>query len=169
MAEKIPKINDRDEIIGETTIAEAKNNGWYRRISRVFLFDGKGNILLQRRGPGVHSYPNKLDQSAGGHVDLGETYEAAAYREMKEELGVEGIGLKEIITSYRNRDCFEAVYVGLISHDQVFSPDAREVSELVWMSVADFEEGLRNNSNVEGDFIEVLDRFWFDNRDKILV
>lgn len=168
MANKIPRVDENDQVIGETTIPEAKENGWPRRISRIFLFDGEGNILVQKRGPDMVSYPNRLDQSAGGHVDLGETYMEAAYREMKEELGIEGVDLKEIVVSYRNRDCFEAGYVGIIDKNTKFNPDKREVAELLWMSIADFEDGLRNDSGVYGKYIDVLDRFWFDNRDKIL-
>ena len=101
MFHPIPKINEQDEVIGETTIEEAVVNGWPRRVSRVFVFDESGNILLQKRSQTMLSYPGLWDQSAAGHVDIGEAYKDAAKRELYEELGLE-LNLVEVATSHRN-------------------------------------------------------------------
>jgi len=46
-----------------------------------------GAILLERRPPDSRVYPNVWD-TPGGHVEPGETPEAALERELREELGV---------------------------------------------------------------------------------
>lgn len=50
--------------------------------------DGTVQVLLQRRSFTKDSFPGLLDTSSAGHLEVGETYEEGAYRELKEELGV---------------------------------------------------------------------------------
>ncbi len=58
-----------------------------RRFAGVILVDRDGRILLQERDEHPRIDPEKWGL-AGGHVDAGETFEAAAYRELEEETGV---------------------------------------------------------------------------------
>ena len=47
-----------------------------------------GDILLQKRSQDKDIQPGKWDTAVGGHLALGEDYEAGARRELAEELGV---------------------------------------------------------------------------------
>jgi tetratricopeptide (TPR) repeat protein/isopentenyldiphosphate isomerase len=53
-----------------------------------FADDGTKLVLLQRRGPGVGSFPNFFDMSSAGHYRAGEGIEGGV-RECKEELGID--------------------------------------------------------------------------------
>ena len=57
-------------------------------ISVVLLVDSRGWVLLQERDSGA---PRAADQwgMVGGHVEAGEDFEPAAYRELAEETGIE--------------------------------------------------------------------------------
>jgi len=57
------------------------------RLSVVVLVDGRGRLLLQERDE--HA-PRAADQwgLVGGHVEDGEDFETAAYRELAEETGI---------------------------------------------------------------------------------
>lgn len=57
-----------------------------REISVIILND-KNQILLQKRSENKRSYPNMLVLCTG-HVEENESFEEAAIRELKEELGV---------------------------------------------------------------------------------
>lgn len=54
----------------------------------VVISNDRGKILLQKRSMKKDLNPGKFTISAGGHVTKGQTYEAAAQRELKEEIGV---------------------------------------------------------------------------------
>ena len=82
-------VNENDEIIGTMPKDEAHKNGTLHRIAVIFVENSKGDILIQHRADGY------LDHSSAGHVDVGESYEKAAYRELSEELGI-----KEVKLSY---------------------------------------------------------------------
>ena len=54
----------------------------------VVLHPESRQMLLQKRRKDKLIQPGKWDTAVGGHVDAGEAVEAAAYRELKEELGI---------------------------------------------------------------------------------
>jgi ADP-ribose pyrophosphatase YjhB (NUDIX family) len=54
--------------------------------------------LYQRRDPRKRAYPGFWDTSVSGHVAVGETYEEAARRELREELGVAELELELVAT-----------------------------------------------------------------------
>lgn len=54
----------------------------------VVLYNRRGEILLQKRSKQKDTFPGYYTVSASGHVDKGESYEDAAYREIREELGI---------------------------------------------------------------------------------
>jgi isopentenyldiphosphate isomerase len=56
----------------------------------IFLFNGAGEIYVQRRSDAKDRHPGKLDSSAAGHVDPGESYHETAMRELREEIGISG-------------------------------------------------------------------------------
>lgn len=58
-----------------------------RRLSVILLVDPRGWVLLQERDEHAPISPNKWGM-VGGHVDDGEDFELAAYRELEEETGV---------------------------------------------------------------------------------
>jgi isopentenyldiphosphate isomerase len=83
-------VNEQDKVIGEMSRDEAHKTGTPHRIAVVYVENSKGEILVQVR------MSKRLDHSAAGHLDLGETYFSAAERELREELGIEGVALKKI-------------------------------------------------------------------------
>jgi len=58
------------------------------RSVHVFVFNAGGDVYLQKRSRRKDVQPGKWDTSVGGHLCPGETYLAAAVRELEEELGV---------------------------------------------------------------------------------
>lgn len=85
--ETVVLIDDEGTIKKEFLRQEAHQRGFLHSIVVVYLFDTKGNILIQQRMDG------RFDHSAAGHVDKGETYKQAAIRELAEEIGVSGVEL----------------------------------------------------------------------------
>ncbi|MDD5251824.1 MAG: NUDIX domain-containing protein [Patescibacteria group bacterium] len=84
-------VDENDQVVGEAPVEEAHARGFWHRIAAVYLFDEQGRILVQRRAD-----DGRLDHSAAGHVDVGESYLEAARRELAEELGVKDVNLEEI-------------------------------------------------------------------------
>jgi len=85
--ETLDIVNDRDEVIGQATKKEIYAQKLPHRIVHVLVYDDQGRMLLQKRAETVFFAPGHWSTAVGGHVQAGETYEAAALREYDEELG----------------------------------------------------------------------------------
>ena len=88
--ETVVLIDDKGTVQKEFLRQEAHQKGFLHSIVVVYLFDKKGNILIQQR------MDRRFDHSAAGHVDKGETYRQAAIRELAEEIGVSGVELMDL-------------------------------------------------------------------------
>ena len=93
MSENVIWVDENDYVLGEVSREKAHTEGLWHRVAVVYLLNADGKILIQERkdSPGFG-----FDHSSAGHVDPGESYLEAAGRELKEELGVSGVELKEI-------------------------------------------------------------------------
>jgi isopentenyldiphosphate isomerase len=60
-------------------------------VVHLHLFNGKGELLLQKRSKTKDIEPGKWDTSVGGHVGLCESIEQALQREIYEEIGLKNI------------------------------------------------------------------------------
>lgn len=106
MSAPIMIVDEDDRPIGQATKQEAWDKGLIHRVVRIMLEDGEGRVLLQHRSPTKDIFPDTWDNSVAGHVDAGEDYYDAAVRELREELGLEGLELEEIGT-YRSNETWK--------------------------------------------------------------
>lgn len=67
---------------------EAHRKGLLHKVVHVWIYNSKGEVLIQKRSLVKPSYPGLWDISVAGHVSTGEKPEDAAVREMHEELGI---------------------------------------------------------------------------------
>ena len=88
-------LDSEDKVIGNATRKEVYDKKLTHRIVHVLLFSKENKIYLQRRSEKVSYLPGYYCTSAGGHVLSGESYEEAARRELKEEIGIDS-QIKEI-------------------------------------------------------------------------
>ncbi len=109
--ELLDVVDEHDNIIGEALKSECHRKGLHHRNSVVLVLNSKGEMLVQTRASDKSIFPDCLCSSAAGHVGKGDTYEEAARRELKEELGIE-CGLKFIGKFFE-----ESSYNGLMNRE----------------------------------------------------
>jgi isopentenyldiphosphate isomerase len=152
---KITVVDENDVVVGALDLFEAIRKGCIRRVVRVLVFNDEGQLLIQRRGANVLS-PLKLDQSAAGHVDAGETYEAAATRELAEELRISGFSLQLLQPPFRTSHFYNAVYVVTIPTDYPVQYNTDEVDSVTWMDFSEFKEKISTSpQEFTASFVEV--------------
>jgi len=81
-------VNERDEVIGQMPRWQVHRDGHKHRAVHVLVFNGCGEIFLQKRSMTKDTFPGAWDSSASGHLGSGEEYDACAVRELGEELGL---------------------------------------------------------------------------------
>lgn len=144
----IDVVNENDEVIDSVPYEEVAKNQLRHRIVRVFLFDRNKRLYLQRRSMKMGVAPGLWDQSAAGYVDPGEDYERAAYRELKEELGV-SVPLtfltkyyaEEEHPKYKPMRRFQTIHIGTYNGEPM-KLDPEEVMDGKWASIDELEEWL---------------------------
>jgi isopentenyl-diphosphate delta-isomerase len=151
MTEKIQIVDENDQPVGYATRQEAMAKGLYYRLAQIILEDENGTLLLQKRSPKKALYPNRWTNAASGHVDEGETYEIAAPRELKEEIGItvplEYVGkfLIQRKEGDKTINQFNGVFKGHVPHDTPFRLEPEEVSEVRWFTVDELREKVASN------------------------
>ena len=87
--ERLDILDESGRVIGQELRSKCHGNPALRhRAVHVFVKNDAGRIFLQKRSLTKTIQPGKWDTSVGGHLEVGESYEEAAARELQEELGV---------------------------------------------------------------------------------
>ena len=89
MEEQVVLISENDEVLGLMEKMQAHENGILHRAFSVFLFNDKGELLLQKRAAEKYHSPNQWTNAVCSHPRIDETYLEGAKRRLKEELGIE--------------------------------------------------------------------------------
>lgn len=81
-------VDENNQVVEQRTRGEVHAQGLRHRAVHVFVLNKKGEVFLHQRSHLKDVAPLKWDSSAAGHLDVGESYGAAAIRECGEELGI---------------------------------------------------------------------------------
>jgi isopentenyl-diphosphate delta-isomerase type 1 len=138
-------VDAHDVVIGQETRGRVHALGLRHRSIHVFVFNRAGQLLLQLRSPTKDKFPNCWDTSCCGHVDSGETYDQAAWREMSEELGL--TDPRAQVSDWKFLDKVDAcattgqefVHVYRCVCEGPFSASPAEITELRWFSPTETE------------------------------
>ena len=146
-------VDENNTVIGQAPRGEVHAKGLRHRAVHVFVFNKHGEIWLQQRSHLKDVHPLDWDSSAAGHLDVGETYAAAATRELKEELGIEAATRCIASIPATERTGMEFVELHVASHDgpMHFAPDEiacgaffkpQQVTEWIAARPQDFASGF---------------------------
>ena len=129
-AERFPVVDEEGRVVGSATRGECHDGSkrFLHPVVHLHVFNGKGEVYLQKRPAWKDIQPGKWDTSVGGHIDEGETPEQALVREVREELGItdfkpERAGMY-VFESRRER---ELVYVHRTTYDGPVRPSEEEL------------------------------------------
>jgi isopentenyldiphosphate isomerase len=131
-------VNERDEPVRRATRRDVHANGWWHRAVHVLVFAADGKVLLQKRSMAKDLSPGLWDSSCSGHLDAGEDYDAAATRELGEEIGVRPAAGAEPVRWFRIDACVETgwefVWVYRLRYDGPIEIDPAEIQYAEWVA-----------------------------------
>jgi isopentenyl-diphosphate delta-isomerase len=148
MLQEVVLVNERDEQVGIMEKMEAHRKALLHRAFSVFIFNAKGEMLLQRRALNKYHSAGLWTNACCSHPMPGEDTEKAALRRLNEELGfstsinkifdfVYKSGFDNGLTEHE----FDHVFVG--NYDGSIKPDKSEVSDYCFMSLPEIENSLQ--------------------------
>ncbi len=118
------------------------------RAFSVFLFNEKGEFLMQQRAMSKKTWPGVWSNSCCGHLMLHETVLDAAKRRLKFELGISGVDLTVALPDFRYRAEKDGVveneicpvFIGKLASEPRPNPD--EVETVKWVKWNEFVSSL---------------------------
>ncbi len=142
MSERVILVDAKDTPIGTADKLEAHRSGGLHRAFSAFVFNDRGELLLQRRAEGKYHSGGLWSNTCCSHPRPGEETEPAARRRLMEEMGFSCP--LETVTAMVYR---AQVGGGLVEHEYDHllvgrwngrpSPDPEEVEDWRW---ADMDE-----------------------------
>jgi isopentenyldiphosphate isomerase len=144
-------VNEDDEVVGRDTRANVHARHEIHRGVHVFVINAAGELLLQLRSATNTNYPGHWDASVGGQVVAGETYLAAARRELREELGCRADTL-ELVGKYNSYSPRQREKRALFVHrdDGPFRPAADEIDAIRFVAPRDMHAVMREAPFTDG-------------------
>lgn len=171
MADELIDICDENNnLLGVRKMkSEAYQNMLWRRVVHIWIYNSKGEILLQLRAKNKKTFPDKWDLSVAGHISAGEEPIDSALREIEEEIGLcvkkEDLShLKIIKFELISRDIrinnFIYVYTCRLDHGITnLNAQEDEVQSLRFVPAAKIEEELKIYPD---KYTPNKDNYWFD-------
>ncbi len=141
-------VDEKDNVISKIKETEQVQPNKLRFIN-IIIIDKDEKIIVPKRSGNRRIFPNCYDFSVGGHVNSGESYEKAAYRELKEELNIRNVKLIEIgyFNPYKdNVDTFSKLYL-LRYNKKIEEYDKEGITQIYYMTIDEINELIRKEPN----------------------
>ncbi len=153
-------VDEHDTKLGTISRGEAHDgSGKIHRAVKILIFNLEhSKMLMQQRSQTKDTNPNKWSVGVGGHVDPGETYEAAAIRELFEEMGIDNSKVhfrqKKLYDLGYERE-FMATFEMNVPESQNMDIDQTEVSAIAWCEIKQLPEFIASHE-VSLETVELL-------------
>jgi len=140
-------VDENDKVVGKATREKCHNgSGLIHRSVYIFVLNGRNEIFIQKRSESKDLYPGYYTGSATGHVEYGESYDEAAERELREELGIEAPLRRLCKFRSFSEDEREISMLYVCRYDGPISFNKEEISEGVFMTLEDIKQSLRTGN-----------------------
>lgn len=143
--EHIVLVDKNNNVLGTAPKLETHNeNTPLHRGFSVFLFNKKGELLLQQRSIAKKTFPLVWSNSLCGHPMLNESNVQAAKRRMSYELGINDMEIFEIIPNYKYKVQMNGIWENEICPVLVCFTDKKpavnknEVENIRWVNWKNF-------------------------------
>jgi len=150
MPEYILTVDEKDNVTGKEEKIKVHREGKLHRAFSIFVFNSKGEVLLQKRAGSKYHSAGLWTNTCCSHQRVGENLEEAVHRRLKEEMGFD-CELKEAFTfTYRvkfdnglSENEYDHVFFG--KFDGKPEPNPKEVDEWKWVSLEELRKDIQKN------------------------
>jgi len=144
--EDVEEVDRAGNVIRVISRREMRATVARHRAVFIAVISSRGELLVHRRALTKDIWPGWWDVAVGGVMSPGESADAAAIRELHEELGITNVSLTPLGTGgYEDKDVRLLSASYLCRHDGPFSFSDGEVIESTWVPLADLIEWLRHH------------------------
>lgn len=158
-------VDRKDKEIGKEEKLKAHQRGKLHRAFSIFIFNKKGELLLQKRAKSKYHSSHLWSNTCCSHPRPGFDIKEEAKRRLKEEMGIE-TDLKEIFSlRYKvkvgNLIEHEFDYVFIGNFDGEPKPNKKEVDDWKWLNKKDLEKEFKANPEKYTPWLKIIfNKLW---------
>jgi isopentenyl-diphosphate delta-isomerase len=177
ITEQVILVNEQDEELGLMEKMEAHQKALLHRAFSVFIFNDKGELLLQQRAVSKYHSGGLWTNTCCSHPRMGETTINAAHRRLKEEMGFETYLEKAFDFVYKadldnelSEHEFDHVYIGYYN-GQIF-PNHLEVENYAFQSLDQISAFLQAHPDRYTAWFHIAFprvKVWFEEKKQLAV
>jgi len=144
---------------------EVHKKGLLHNHVHVWIFNSKGEVLLQKRAASKKIYPNMWAMAFEGHVSSDKTIIETVITEGEEELGIK-LSAKDLtpLLSYRKKIDFNpttienfinnvfVLNIDILIEEIVIQED--EIADIKWMKLEDYKKEIESKNPAYRDYPE---------------
>ncbi len=143
-------VDENDFPSGKMEKIEAHRKGLLHRAFSVFIFNDRGELMLQQRALSKYHSPGLWTNTCCSHPRVGEDTSEAAHRRMKEEMGFD-CRMEEKFSFVYQAEVgnglieheFDHVFIGKYNNPPVINPD--EAESWKFMKLDDIKKEMHEN------------------------
>ena len=150
MEEFVVLVDQDDQKLGLMEKQQAHVAGLLHRAFSVFVFNSKGELMIQQRAASKYHSPTLWTNTCCSHPRDNETYEQAAHRRLEEEMGFDcelEYKFNFIYKAHLENDLIEHeldhVFIGTFDNEPKLNPD--EVMAYRWVELDDLKKDMEKN------------------------
>ena len=177
MEQQLVLVNEKDEMTGTAGKLETHEKGLLHRAFSIFIFNSKGEMLLQRRSLEKYHSAGLWSNACCSHPAAGEDLKHAAHKRLKEEMGFETeltpafhFIYKAVfdngLTEYEFDHVFTGEYDGQVRHNE------DEVMDFCFKTMNEIKNSILSNpASYTAWFIEAFPKIadWWQNKSKPVI
>jgi isopentenyl-diphosphate delta-isomerase len=157
-------VDKNNRKIGIEEKMQAHANGSLHRAFSIFIFNSKGELLLQQRVKSKYHSGGLWSNTVCSHPRPGENYLQATHRRLKEEMGFD-CELKRLFSFIYKADFkdglteneYDSVFMG--KFDGQPNPNIAEVMDYKWIDIKDLKKDISKNPERYSVWLKtILDR-----------
>ena len=159
--EQVILVDHNDNQIGlEEKLKAHQNGGKLHRAFSIFIFNSKGETMLQQRALGKYHGGGLWTNTVCSHPRVNETTIQAAHRRLKEEMGFD-CEMREVFAfeyeAAMDKGLTEHEYDHVLfgTYDGEPRPDASEANGWKWISLADLRNEIKKSPDLYTPWLKI--------------
>lgn len=152
MKQEVVLVDKKNRKIGVEEKIKAHQEGRLHRAFSIFIFNSKGELLIQQRAVAKYHSGGLWSNTVCSHPRPNETYQQAVHRRLNEEMGF-NCKLKKIFCFIYKNDFqnglseneYDCVFIGKFNGKP--KPNTQEIMDYKWISVKELRQEIIKNEN----------------------
>lgn len=154
-------VDENDKVLGKMEKQKAHIEGVLHRAFSIFIFNEKKEMLLQQRAKSKYHSPLKWTNACCSHPRENESYEDAAHRRLKEELGFD-TDLDYVFKFIYKSDVGQGLteheydYVFCGYYNQNINFNKEEVENIKWVELNKLKRLIKENPDEYTEWFKII-------------